>query len=88
VSEYTLGPLAIVGKIKGCHISGFTTIGRGKKEPPTAYVANPYDAALYAAAPDLLQAVKDCLGEMSHNGDSREVRERAGAAIAKAEGRS
>jgi len=60
-----------------------------RKVATTACTADGFaDARAFVAAPELLQAVKFCLDEMSRNGNSREVRERACAVIAQAEGRS
>jgi hypothetical protein len=60
-----------------------STLGKMELKPADAE----FIARACNAHEELLVAVKFCLDEMSRNGDSREVRERACAVIAKAEGR-
>lgn len=54
----TPGPIVVHGRVKSCEIGGFLAVGRAD-EPPTAYVAVLDDAKLYAAAPDMFEALSE-----------------------------
>jgi hypothetical protein len=62
--EWTPGPLTVVAS--GCEqVNGFLAIARdfgdGVTSVPTAYVARPEDAQLYAAAPTMAKALEQIL---------------------------
>lgn len=64
-ASFTPGPWLIQGTQKKTEIGGFSVVGP-HLESCTAYVASQADAALIAAAPDLLaalEAMKDALAE-------------------------
>lgn len=88
---FTPGPIVILGKNKLTEVGGFTVIG--KNEIATAYVANEGDAKLYAAAPELLEALKEASDYLNGNhglnniGANSLLHKKFKSAISKAEGR-
>jgi len=86
----TEGPWKVSGRQKKTEIGGFSVIAPSGGSA-IAYVAYDDDASLIAAAPELLDALKETTGPlMAYNGygwpDRDKVIERVRAAIAKAEG--
>lgn len=80
---HTQGPFTILQVGKRCEVGGFYAI-LPPDAPPTAYVANRDDARLYAAAPELLAALK----LLSDNAiTTKDVWQTVEAVIAKAEGK-
>lgn len=59
--------------------------GGSIRTPVADEIFNKYDAQLIAAAPELLEALQECLGWVN-NGVARDVHNKAIAAIAKATG--
>ena len=57
-AKHTPGPLVILGQQQSTEIGSFYAIGPIGK-PCTAYVANRYDAGLYAVAPELLASLEE-----------------------------
>jgi len=94
--KFTPGPIMVMGRVKDCSIGNFYAIGPNKDNPlcPTAYVAYREDAVLYAAAPDMLAALKaaQALLDVATVGEQLECQQSEALidlklAIAKAEGR-
>ena len=70
-AKYTPGPLAIWGKQAKTEIGGFTVIGKADQTGGcTAYVCGTHDAQLYAAAPDLVEALKGVMPALRDAADT------------------
>jgi hypothetical protein len=69
--KHTPGPLEVWCQQDKTEISGFYVIGDvGKEHACTAYVASQHDAKLYAAAPELLEALQDCYSLLREDSDT------------------
>lgn len=59
--KFTPGPLTVWGKNKSTVVEGFYMIEQSlSPRVPTAYVASYNDALLYAKAPEMYEALKQC----------------------------
>lgn len=84
-SKHTKGPLCVWGQQAKTEIGGFYMIGRkDQRHGCTAYVAGEDNARLYAAAPDLLEALREVLAIAPLY---PEMVAKVRAALAKAEGK-
>lgn len=85
-ARHTRGPISIHRQVGECTISGFHHLTEaGKDRPAIAYVISRQDAALYAAAPDLLELLQRASEADSPSPDVRTSWwEKRDAALAKA----
>ncbi len=58
------GPLSVQGRQTKTEIGGFYVIGPDRIGSATAYVSGPANAALYASAPALYEALADMLAKL------------------------